>query len=533
MKYVSKRQRKRQNGVQFSSESDTNSSESEIQKKVARKPKVRQTPKNTAVAATNYYKIPIIAPAENRRNSHSSSTSSSGSGGSGGSGSSGSTMNRYTSSSLSSSHSGSVERRPSIYHYQNAQTLTLASFIKPGLFKSNSSGKASKSSVKSSGKPSNSKASSSSVCVGSPSKTPSIDPEENSSDDLLISSPQEPKRTSVLTLDLGPLMMDLDDWDLPYPSWRNPLNLSILAPPTEPEQTDEKRPLNPIGYEIMMLRKLEAMLKQQINDEVAKLVAKMETMRFLWKGIVSGQNIWEYKPEELVKPESEENKSVELRSQRNNIPNNRAKNQPKLARSNYYGYPLVCVPGYWIYPMQQGYWYSYWPQQHNWWDNMGFVNSLAKMDMFLVNLSPMEIHAAQMYAIHGEAFFETPQGKCYKEESRTPAALVQYYPPPNGHHQVNGGRANKSQPKRNQAEQQPMRKSGSGNNGSRPGGSGSGSGSASVSGNGQKEVGSARKASRGAQGSSKNSISEDHKSGVNKQRNRKSGWWIVESDSDD
>lgn len=55
------------------------------------------------------------------------------------------------------------------------------------------------------------------------------------------------------------------------------------------------------------------------------------------------------------------------------------------------------------------------------------------MEQFMMNLSPEDLEATQMYAIHGERFFEMPMGRRYRRSLYPPtltdeSTQLQYAP---------------------------------------------------------------------------------------------------------
>ncbi|XP_037725537.1 uncharacterized protein LOC119557059 isoform X2 [Drosophila subpulchrella] len=562
MKYISKRQRKRQKGVQFSngpstaSSSDENSSESVKPNKAPKKGKSKNSLKNSAVAGTknqenspatgNRNRRPQNLPGPKKSNSQSSINSLS----------SGSTMTRYSNSSGRSNSSGELKvgcPRASIYHFQNAHSITLANFLLPKVVKHAPPRK---------GHSRTARCSSSACRIVSPPISPpthiDLGEDPDMPDTPWISNQKPVSRTSVLCgqMDLGPLMQAdgqedlLDDDGFPPPSfWCNPYGLSYIDTADSAESHEDifvKHEMKPIGYEMLMRAKQRAHLEKMYDEEVAKLVALVEATKLLWEsnqsGISLGKTIWSVDRFELIQSPF---------NRRNVIP---PKQQDPIGTHSYAnGNPImvpstvVYVPGLWIQgqPMQVGYWHPYWPpywptywpqpasgpiNNENWWDNANYIDAIAKMEMFLANLSPTEIYAAQMYALHGEAFFDTPMGRCYKASLPTPPAFGHYYQVPqpfiypsaipqpyfypsaipqpffypyvyqSAYHQPSAytsaahqlaGRATNAHPK------QPMPKSRPGEEGSRPGGSRPG-------GSGQAEAEGARKASPGAMGANGN-----------------------------
>ncbi|XP_050745219.1 uncharacterized protein LOC108026026 isoform X2 [Drosophila biarmipes] len=448
MKYISKRQRKRQKGVQFSSgpstasSSDENSSQAEQPKTFSRKGKSKRSLKNSTVSGA--YKTQEVSPAPgNRRFQNQLGPKKSNSQSSINSLSSGSTMTRYSSTSGSSHSSGVFKEgflRASRYHFQNAQSITLASFLVPDAIKHYA-----QRHVRS-----RTRCSSLTYRVVSAPISPPLDLGED------LDMPKKPwisgqillTRTSVLCgqMDLGPLMRTDGRAGFPSPPfWSNPYGLTYMDAADSAEFEEDifiSHKLKPIGYEMLMRAKHRAHLERMYNEEVAKLVRLVETTRWLWArnriGLSLGKTIWSVERSELV--------PFRFNHRYMNPPKQGATRTHPHANGNPFVMPsaVVCVPGLWFrgQPMQLGYWQgcwqhywpSYWPQHsrgrpthnENWWDNATYINAIAQMEMFLVNLSPVEIYAAQMYALHGEPFFDSPMGRCFRGSRQTPPPFAQY-----------------------------------------------------------------------------------------------------------
>ncbi|XP_016973463.2 uncharacterized protein LOC108040487 [Drosophila rhopaloa] len=296
--------------------------------------------------------------------------------------------------------------------------------------------------------------------------------------DLWISSQAAIPRTSVLCdkADFGPLTATkVGDDGLPLPPmWSNPLK---LPDERDDEDTFAGHKLKPIGYEMLLARKQKRManlVQKSIDDQVAVLKKLVESCKYIWQNceydpvIPWHKTIWSVGRHQLKEPPNRGTyvvkRQVEQRQQQleqeQQLEKEKEKQQklsqqqeePKppvpYATANPFLVPSavwnLCVPHPWIgnqglnlYHQQMGYWYPSWHQTvPNWWDNPIYVQCMAQMELFPVNLSPEELQAAQMYAIHGEQFFDMPMGMGYKggipipQPSYPLAPYYLYAPPP-------------------------------------------------------------------------------------------------------
>ncbi|XP_033171644.1 uncharacterized protein LOC117148391 [Drosophila mauritiana] len=200
---------------------------------------------------------------------------------------------------------------------------------------------------------------------------------------------------------------------------RNPLGLNFIedGDSSDDEDTFANQTLKPIGYEMLMARKHKENIELICRYHAEQVVLKTRAIAFLWENYRSdstlppNKTIWSVEPHEL-KP-------------RRVPPNPPAQSNP----TNSMPLNVTAPPTYWIpnnYPMQHA---NLHPNNQsapatevqylneNWWHNANYMNFFANMDHILVNLSQMELYAAQMYTVYGEAFFETAIGRYFPGEA--------------------------------------------------------------------------------------------------------------------
>ncbi|XP_032582296.1 uncharacterized protein LOC116802305 [Drosophila sechellia] len=196
---------------------------------------------------------------------------------------------------------------------------------------------------------------------------------------------------------------------------RNPLGLNFIEDDdsSDDEDTFANQTLKPIGYEMLMARKHKENIELICRYHEEQVVLKVRTIAFIWENYRSdstlppNKTIWSVERHEL-KP-------------RHVPPNPPAQSNP----TNSMPSNVTAPPTYWIqnnYPMQHA---NLHPNNQsapatevqylneNWWHNANYMNFFANMDHILVNLSQMELYAAQMYNVYGEAFFETAIGRYF------------------------------------------------------------------------------------------------------------------------
>ncbi|EDV47008.2 uncharacterized protein Dere_GG17885 [Drosophila erecta] len=222
---------------------------------------------------------------------------------------------------------------------------------------------------------------------------------------------------------------------------RNPLGLKFLKNDyhSDDEDTFANQTLKPIGYEMLMGIKRRTYMERIYRYQVEQIVFMVEATKYVWENyrydrkLPPNKTIWSVDRHQLKKPFSNRRNFMHRKPRYMRTNTFPQQNSTSSMPSNMVN---MSVPGCWLpngYPMQLGCWhpvsqplsaseieYLY----ENWWDIFNYVNSFAKMDLFLANLSPNEIYAAQMYAIHGEAFFEMDIGRYFQEESKGCPALL-------------------------------------------------------------------------------------------------------------
>ncbi|KAI8035030.1 hypothetical protein M5D96_012123 [Drosophila gunungcola] len=428
MKYISKRQRKRQGLPQAVIDQDSGAKgQKKKNKRLPKKAKIKRSHNNPAklLDRTNKFQYQSssysYASAEQRQRVQGPLLPSPDSSQSEGSVTS-SQESSATSTSTSTSTSGgdleleSSQRRKGHYTH-SGQSLTLASFIDPELLMRTSAGKFSKFPGKSLmalplppivstlRKPPPTLPLPMTTALPSalpiPKPLPSPPPKqlpmlptasfaewyksgqwvsfvndlpEDPDDISWISSQTAMPRISVLCHepDFGPLMTPNKGDGVPPPEfWRNPLSLAVSGLDIPDKEFFECLKLKPIGYEMLLARK-QKRAQKSVEEQVMELVKWVETG-------AAAVNMY---PQPMVTwpPYSQQ----------------RIHNSNKAGSgsgSGFHGNQRQQKSRNFI---------------NNWWDNPFYVNCVAQMEPFPVDLMPEELHAAQMYAMQGVHFYEMP-----------------------------------------------------------------------------------------------------------------------------
>ncbi|XP_017050956.1 uncharacterized protein LOC108094724 isoform X2 [Drosophila ficusphila] len=372
------------------------------------------------------------------------------------------------------------------YHYQNAHTPTLCNFI-DAEFSKLPTGKADKLPKKPwpkkllPKKPLSSSSSetdvfSSCLSITRELKQEHLDLDLDLPSDLWVPGQEEaPTRTSVLcdnhndssssmfsdmeesyfsACDFGPLMIEDkgDSGGTGYPNplpWTNPMNHTCGD---VPEESDEDEPeegpgLKPIGYEMLLSRR-------ELRKRVTKLVESVKSVSYLWDApdakdenpFGPPKTIWSVDRHQL-------NRTLNLKEPRIH-PDSNGIQLPQAAlpqRIYPIANPFFYLNGYMFSPavfnvftpeygqptafcvQQPANWQPWWRQRlitnGDVWDDANYINYVAQMEPFPANVDPDLLHAAQLYAIYGEHFFESEMGRrFYQYDQRVPQRTIPQWP---------------------------------------------------------------------------------------------------------